>query len=246
MGRGFAGSLCAFSLLAVVAPRALHAEEVILGMPTYGGSACPSGTVSTVLAPDQSVMSIFFDAYEVETTENKKSATGNCKLHVPITVPKGRRVVGVSIDYRGYAYVPGGAKGKFQTAYQIKDKKFAAIDMPFVGPFDDDFLIEDQISRPEKPVKPKKNWMKHDFKCQESVTLKIDTQLTMQKPTPKTEEEAYAALDSADLGASVTFGVVTEQCPPGPGSAAGNGNGNGNNGNGHGNGNNGNGHGHHF
>ena len=54
--------LCAAMLLS--AP-VFAVDGITLGEPGYGGTGCPSGSVSATLSPDATSLSLLFDKYQV-------------------------------------------------------------------------------------------------------------------------------------------------------------------------------------
>jgi hypothetical protein len=43
-----------------------HADDISLGQPGYGGTGCPSGSVSATLSPDSKSLSLLFDSNLVQ------------------------------------------------------------------------------------------------------------------------------------------------------------------------------------
>ena len=57
-----------------------HADDIKLGVPGYGGSGCPSNSVSATLSPDSKSLSLLFDEYIVQAggdTGKSLIAAGN-------------------------------------------------------------------------------------------------------------------------------------------------------------------------
>ncbi len=221
MGRGVLGVLSGialFSALGFGTGAASADPDQAIGQPKTSGNGCPDGTVSTIFSPDHSVLSLLFDSFEVTTAENKKHAFGNCNIIIPLNVKPGHRITGLTIDYRGYAFIPEGGKGRFVSRYEIGPKMVSAEDVTFPGGWDDDFLLTHEFTQPEKPLKLKKfKWMlKHKFLCNEKVKFRIENRFHVEKEKFKSEEEAFGALDSADVAPSVQVGLVTEPCPNKP------------------------------
>lgn len=184
-------------------PSLALADGPAIGEPTVGGSGCPAGTVSSSFAPDHTVLTIFFDDYIAETEEKQKKAVASCLIGLPMDVPTGHRVTGVSVDFRGYAYVPKGGKGRFRAKYKINGKGAGNHQTKFASNFDDDFIATHAFTHPPQSNK---------FKCGESVNLSIDTELWVQKKKPKQDDEAYAALDSADIVPGIQVVLNTHPC----------------------------------
>lgn len=85
----------------------------------YGGTGCPSNTVSSVLSDDRTIMTLIFDQYiaqigpGVSVTENRK----NCQLNINLRYPGGFQYSVFSADYRGYAYLEKGITGVQKSTY---------------------------------------------------------------------------------------------------------------------------------
>lgn len=85
----------------------------------YGGTGCPSNTVSSVLSDDRTIMTLIFDQYvaqigpNVAVTENRK----NCQLNIDLRYPGGFQYSVFSADYRGYAYLDQGVTGTQKSIY---------------------------------------------------------------------------------------------------------------------------------
>jgi hypothetical protein len=90
----------------------------IVGL-TYGGTGCPSSTVSSIISDDRTVMTLIFDEYvasigpDVDITENRK----NCQLNINLRYPGGFQYSIFSADYRGYAYLEAGVNGTQKSTY---------------------------------------------------------------------------------------------------------------------------------
>jgi hypothetical protein len=90
----------------------------IVGL-TYGGTGCPSGTVSSILSDDRTIMTLIFDEFVasigpgIRITEARK----NCQLNLNLRYPGGFQYSIFSADYRGYAYLEKGVTGTQRSAY---------------------------------------------------------------------------------------------------------------------------------
>ena len=80
--------------VAAAANAQINPDDISLGEPGYGGTGCPSGSVSTTLSPDAKSLSLIFDQYQVSTggetgrTFDRKS----CNVAIPVHVPDGYSV----------------------------------------------------------------------------------------------------------------------------------------------------------
>src|SRR3954467_15421199 len=88
-----------------------HADDISLGGPGYGGTGCPSGSVSTTLSPDAKSLSLLFDSYQTEAggDTGKTFDRKSCNIAIPVHVPQGLSISVLAVDYRGYNNLPLGA-----------------------------------------------------------------------------------------------------------------------------------------
>jgi hypothetical protein len=105
--------------LVYIPPSAPNPTDVQIESFVYGGTGCPSNTVSSVLSDDRTIMTLIFDQYVaqigpgVSVTENRK----NCQLNIDLRYPGGFQYSVFSADYRGYAYLDPGVTGVQKSIY---------------------------------------------------------------------------------------------------------------------------------
>lgn len=80
--------LCAAMMLS--AP-VFAVDGITLGEPGYGGTGCPSGSVSATLSPDATSLSLLFDKYQVAVggTTGESFDRKSCNIAIPVRVPQG-------------------------------------------------------------------------------------------------------------------------------------------------------------
>nr|QQZ51354.1 DUF4360 domain-containing protein [Phenylobacterium glaciei] len=110
--------LVAIGALAV-AGSASAQNDIALGTPGYGGSGCPSGSVSATLSPDNRSLSLIFDDYQVSAggTTGRSFDRKSCNVAIPVFVPEGYSVSVLSVDYRGFNRLPPRASSQFNVEY---------------------------------------------------------------------------------------------------------------------------------
>jgi len=64
-------------LVSTLATTIVHADDISIGMPAYGGNGCPAGTASAVLSPDAKSLSLIFDQFIVEAGGGNRSLERN-------------------------------------------------------------------------------------------------------------------------------------------------------------------------
>ena len=78
----------------------VFADDISLGIPGYGGTGCPDGTVSATLSPDAKSLSLLFDQYQVSVggTTGRSFDRRSCNIAIPVHVPQGLSVSILKID----------------------------------------------------------------------------------------------------------------------------------------------------
>jgi len=187
--------------LATAAGAALAIDDISLGMPGYGGTGCPSGSVSTTLSPDGKSLSLIFDQYSVEAggdtgrTFDRKS----CNVAIPVHVPQGYSVAVLAIDYRGFNHLPAGASSQFNVEYFFAGGRGPAFRKTFYGPEDSDYLLSNKLGV-ESTV-----WSR----CGEDVNLRTNTSMRVSSPRGR---EAMATVDSQDVNAAIIYRLSWKRC----------------------------------
>lgn len=128
-----------------------------LGEPKFYGSGCKKDTTAFTLSPDAAVLSILFDDYKAEISEDSRSITQskNCIVVVPIKLPKGMQIGVSHLDYRGYISLPDSAKGEILSSISmVKPHAWfphfyhhlhsSVSKMSFRGPADEEFNLNHQ------------------------------------------------------------------------------------------------------
>lgn len=188
-----------------LASSAAHAgdlNDVYLGKPGHAGSGCPSDTVSATLSPDKKSLSILFDDYLVEAGPSigKKMARKNCQLAIPVHVPNGFSVSLMSVDYRGYLFLPRRAQSVFTAEYFFAGIRGPRLQKRFRGGMDDDYMIS------EKLVILADSWSK----CGEDVNLRIATSMRLRNTDRR--EDAMATVDSIDMKSGILYKLQYRKC----------------------------------
>ncbi|MEO7221454.1 MAG: DUF4360 domain-containing protein [Devosia sp.] len=178
-----------------------YADDIALGEPGYGGSGCPDGTASVTLSPDAKSLSILFDEYFVEAggATNKSFDRKSCNIAIPVHVPQGLSVSILTIDYRGYNNVPSGGKTTFAVEYFFAGQQGPKFNKSFNGPLDQDYLITNKLQATALVFSA----------CGADVNLRTNSSIRVQT---KQNKEAFASVDSEDVGASVEFLLQWKQC----------------------------------
>lgn len=196
-------SLVALTVLALgcsLATAAL-ADDISLGIPGYGGSGCPGGSVSATLSPDAKSLSLLFDSYAVEAggSTGKSFDRKSCNVAIPVHVPQGLSISILAIDYRGYNNLPVGANSQFSVEYFFAGTRGPTFARRFNGPLDADYLIQNQLTA-QAIV-----WSA----CGADVNLRTNSSIRV---TTRANRQAMATVDSEDVSAAIIYQLQWRRC----------------------------------
>ncbi|KNG49147.1 secreted protein [Stemphylium lycopersici] len=126
------------------------------------GSGCRPGTVSVMLASDNSALTIIFDNFAAADGPKAGGASTRafCRVNIGVASP-GWAFDVASADFRGYVYIEKGVEASLGNIHKIVK-----------GPFEDDFLLhkDGEISDTEAAVCQKK-----DARIQISLSATVDS-----------------------------------------------------------------------
>jgi hypothetical protein len=192
-------SAVALSALAAAVPAS--ADDIALGLPGYGGSGCPSGSVSATLSPDAKTLSLIFDQYEVSAggmtgrTYDRKS----CNVAIPVHVPSGYSISVLSVDYRGYNHLPYRGTSQFNVEYFFAGGRGPAFRRSFWGSLDSDYFINNQLTAESMVWSP----------CGADVNLRTNSSMRV---ATYNNAEATATVDSEDVNAAIVYHLQMRRC----------------------------------
>lgn len=181
---------------------AAKADDISLGLPAYGGTGCPAGTVDAVLSPDNKVLSVLFDGFVAEAgrSSGKTMDRKSCNLAVPVHVPQGFSVSLISVDYRGFVSVPSGAEARFSAEYFFGGSTGPKVNNIFRGPQDQDYTLTDNLLATALVWSP----------CGADVNLRVNT--SMLARTNWRRDDVLATVDSADVQAGILYHLQWRRC----------------------------------
>lgn len=194
------GILFATALIGSVASVA-HADDISLGVPGYGGSGCPSDSVSATLSPDAKSLSLLFDSYVVEAggETGKAFDRKTCNVAIPVHVPQGRSVSVLKVDYRGFNQLPKGSRSQFNVEYFFAGKRGPVFAQNFNGPKEADYLISNDI------VADAMIWSA----CGEDVNLRTNSSIRVNTTRG---QQAMATVDTQDVNAAIIYQLQWREC----------------------------------
>ena len=178
-----------------------HADDISLGVPGYGGSGCPSDSVSATISPDGKSLSLLFDNYIVEAggETGKAFDRKTCNVAIPVHVPQGRSVSVLKVDYRGFNQLPRGTRSQFNVEYFFAGKRGPAFAQTFSGPKEADYLISNQI------VADAMIWSA----CGEDVNLRTNSSIRVNTTR---NQQAMATVDTQDVNAAIIYQLQWREC----------------------------------
>jgi hypothetical protein len=175
--------------------------QLTLGLPETGGTGCPEGTVSAVLSPDGTALSILYDTYFAEAggTTNRSFDRKSCNVAIPVNVPNGISVSILAIDYRGFNQLPQGARSTFRVEYFFAGSRGPIFNRTFTGPLATDYLIENDL------IGTAIVWSG----CGEDVILRTNSSILVQTAA---NQQALATVDTQDVAAALIYHLQFRPC----------------------------------
>ncbi len=194
-------SVAAVGLLAAAVPASAHADDIALGVPGYGGTGCPDGSVSATLSPDQKSLSLIFDSYEVSAggTTGRSFDRKSCNVAIPVHVPQGMSVSVLSVDYRGFNHLPRGASSQFNVEYFFAGGRGPSFRRSFYGALDSDYTINNPLTVSAMV------WSA----CGADVNLRTNSSMRLSTVN---NAEAMATVDTEDVNAAIVYHLQWRPC----------------------------------
>lgn len=178
-------------------------QVITMGQPTFNGSGCSSQTARATLSPNGQQISILFDSFIAEAGTNLFSSEvdqKNCDMNIPIRVPNGYSIALFSIDYRGYADLPGNSRLRFSAEYSIAGKSSRRYSKEFLGPLADNYYFKNEIQS-EMNV-----WSQ----CGAETLLRTQSNILVESRL--NAGHAYASIDSIDVQSGIVFNIQYRKC----------------------------------
>lgn len=179
----------------------VFADDISLGLPGYGGTGCPDGSVSATLSPDAKSLSLLFDQYQVAVggKTGKTFDRKSCNIAIPVHVPQGLSVSVLKIDFRGFNHLPASATSQFNVEYFFAGTRGPAFQQKFRGVLDEDYLINNQLTAQAI------TWSA----CGADVNLRTNSSMRVKTVANK---EAMASIDSQDINAGIIYQLQWRTC----------------------------------
>jgi hypothetical protein len=188
-------------LASAIATSVVHADDISIGMPAYGGNGCPAGTASAVLSPDAKALSLIFDQFIVEAGGSSRSLDRkSCNIAIPVHVPQGFSVSVVNVDYRGYVNLPSQASARLTAEYFLAGSVGPRFDKMFIGRTDTDYQFTNQLDINAQVWSP----------CGADTILRVNAAMLVK--TNRYNDQATATVDSADFKTGILYQLQWKRC----------------------------------
>ncbi len=186
-----------------------YSPQITMGQASFSGSGCTARDSQAILNPDNTVVSLIFDSFQVASGGNNgpKKDRKNCNIRIPFNVPEGFRVAIIKVDFRGFSQSPEGGKNKLVTNYQISDLQSGVMAQKtvkrhkwFKGPHQEDFVLNTDLTR-------RLIWTK----CGQDFNLHMDSQLVAFSNSKL--EQAQISIDSIDMTrVQIGYHLIWRKC----------------------------------
>lgn len=195
--------LAAAAVSPALAKSKIHAHDV-RAIETQG---CPEGSYSVVTSPDGSALSVLFDNFAVNGTEdNGGFARMTCAMEIPLRLPEGYSLGVYQMDYRGFAHLGDKQRAELQVDYGTgRGNRGRRFHRDVKGVYDGDFTFNERL----------KGGILKRVGCGEDAVLNFRATLTLV--SKRGAREGTMALDSVD-GApkgGLVFGLDLKRCKQG-------------------------------
>ena len=193
--------LGAIALSALAFAGSASADGITLGVPGFGGTGCPAGTVSATVSPDAKSLSLIFDQFTVAAggTTGTSFDRKSCNVAIPVHVPNGFSVSVLAVDYRGYNHLPSQAASQFNVEYFFAGTRGPSFRRSFYGPLDSDYTISNKL------VASAEVWSA----CGADVILRTNSSMRLNTVNNR---EASATVDTEDVNAAIVYHLEYRPC----------------------------------
>ncbi|MFF7636414.1 DUF4360 domain-containing protein [Kitasatospora sp. NPDC008050] len=206
---GTAVTLLATSLLCGTAAHARSVDVTppgfTIGLVSVNGSGCPAGTAAVATSPDDTAFTVTYSNYlaQVGAGAGPIDFRKNCQLTVQVNAPQGFTYAVAEADYRGYAYLAGGAGAQEGANYYFQGQsQTATATHNFTGPMDGNWQATDTTTIASLIWAP----------CGATRDLNINTQLRVSAGSSDPSTTSFVTMDSTDGSLTTIYHLDWEQC----------------------------------
>ncbi|HEU4422332.1 MAG TPA: DUF4360 domain-containing protein [Pilimelia sp.] len=180
--------------------------KVLVELVKANGSGCKKNTTVVAISPDKEAFTVVYSTYMAVVGIGTKppDARRTCKIDVKLSPPPGYTYAIAQVDYRGFAFLEGGATAVERAKYKFQGgPDRSLIEHPFAGPFDDFWQTTD-LTEPGSLI---------FGDCGKSRTMNIDTELEVRVGTSDPETTtSFIAMDSTDGVIDTTYHIAWKTC----------------------------------
>lgn len=190
--------------------RSENVADLALGLPVYGGSGCPKGSVSVAFAPDNLSFSVIYSSFVAATPGRFHFFdTKNCSVIIPLKVPEGMQVRVSRVDYRGFVSLPvRNSFGVFNARYGFRPRygripSSVGFGHRFQGPIAEDYFLSSGDLHGGQGVEVGSSG------CGGVTQLRLDSSLLVYGPP---DAEMQMTLDGVDGTARSVYFLDWQRC----------------------------------
>lgn len=204
-----------FGLATMIINIGAFAQNLRVGEPILSGTGCPQGSVTVVLSPQQTSLSLFFSEFTLQAAKGTREIQAKtCRFIVPLEVDEGFIVDAVTVDYRGFVSVPPRSVAVLATSNLLVNPRTGQrrIDRDvFQGGrtgLEQDFLVSQSSQQIRGQRCREQNQL--DF----TTTLSLST-LRSGRVAEELQSDALVTVDSADLSEAqspIQIGISVAPC----------------------------------
>jgi hypothetical protein len=179
-------------------------NEVYIESVGYNGSGCPSGSASVNLAGDRKSVTILLDQYFAEAAPGLRpsDARKNCQINFALHYPQGFQYSVLASDYRGYLRLDKNIDATQRALYYFSgETQQASTSTTFTGPYDDNYLIHDEIPFTSTVWSP----------CGRTAALNINSEVRVNNSRNR-NGSGLITNDSQDHKVTYIVGVRWQRC----------------------------------
>lgn len=130
----------------LIAGSRFNPRDVSIESISYGGDGCRPGTVSVILSPGATELTVLFDEFQTRVGADVTNSRKNCEVKVKIKKPRLWSYRIDSVDFRGFIHLDRGVRAEQKVDFQ-NGPSHAGFNKSFgyqrwVGPTSENYLLQ--------------------------------------------------------------------------------------------------------
>lgn len=177
--------------------------EVYIRNIKYGGTGCPQGSVSEMVAPDNQAFTLLFDSYvaELGPQVSRLKNRSACQIAVDLAVPQGWSYSIATLDYRGYANLDADVIGTQVASYYFQAQpRTWSFSTDIYGKYDDAYQVRDNLELQASEWSP----------CGGTRALNIKSEVRVRGS--RSTSKGILTIDSIDGHVQQVYGLKWRRC----------------------------------